>query len=277
MQLALYILIAVLVLGYPAIFALHRKMQGDRRAGRDALTMRYFSAETAYLTVLRRELAHLLMAADLAAFGRAFYAALEWQMEAEGAHDGWRIEALNTLKSRYPRVTDFDVVRGRHAVRYDTSDPARLERIAEAYIDLSRLLMLERYFAGHPGGLTLYDEAEIAAFRRDYALAEDDKFRSAVGEAMKRFGIYNRDRAAGAGMAAYEDDAFRVVPLTGNPNRQVTLDTEYGVALKKTREFAVYSLSVDEDDRRTVAIHRSNGTFSQDFELDGPAGIPATA
>ncbi|MFT3953063.1 MAG: hypothetical protein QM722_01105 [Piscinibacter sp.] len=276
MQYLLYALIIVLVLGYPVLFVVHRMMQDDRRSAQGALTLRYFTAETAYLVVLRRELAHVLMAADMPAFGRAFYAALEWQIEALEATDGWKIEAFNALQARYPRVTDFDVIRGRHAVRYDTADPARLERIAETYVDLSRLMMLDRYFADHASGLRLYDEAEIAAFRREYALFQDDKFRSAVGEAMKRFGIYNRDRAA-ADLPSYEDDAFKVVSLTGNPNRQVTLDTEYGVALKKTREFAVYALSVDEENHRTVAIHRSNGSFSQDFELGDGAIVPATA
>ncbi|QCK87735.1 hypothetical protein E8L99_19235 [Phreatobacter aquaticus] len=269
MQYLLYLVIAALVLGYPLLFLAHRSRQERGQPDRNALASRYFSAETAYLRLLRREIAHILLAADIALFGRAFYAALEWQMEAGESGDGWKIEQFNALKAQYPRAADFDIVRTRHCTRYEKTDRERLDQMAAVYVDLSRLLMLDRYFTNHPKGWMLYDDAEIAAFREEVSLLEEEAFRSAASEAMKRFGIYYRDRASTTDKPAYEDDSYQVISLTGNPNRQVTLDTEYGITFKKSREYAVYSLSQDENDRQVVALHRSNSVFSQDFAI-GP-------
>ena len=216
----------------------------------------------AYMQVVQRETANLLMNTSLDEFDRAYYAVKSWERSV-AKNDKERLQAeMTILCKKYPDLHDFSLIGTRAFIPY-SSDSYRITTIAEHFIDQSKYMILTRLLDGRES--TLFDEEDTKWFERTKRGIIDKRFRAEIDEAMKRF--YIKRPELDFDFKVYEDQLYRVESLTGVEGRAFTPDVEFGIPMKKTDEYAIYSFFVD-DEKTYYNSYRSNASFTEHSVLD---------
>lgn len=213
-----------------------------------------------FLQTLRRELANVMVWRN-----PQRYLQLYRQLNSEvSSLRSWRPEEvrkrLAELASKYPYYSDFDSVATREYVLYaDGVSMLGDDEMEERYRDLVMFAALSSIDdAGWKDAFVhTTDNKELAHLTKYVQRIEDTKLRLRIERAMDDNAMARREDARNL-----NNDCYSIVDL---PH---FAENSYGVHLKRTNEFGIYSFFVFDDGRIHYIYYRSDPTFAQEQELN---------
>lgn len=217
-----------------------------------------------YLFTLRRELANLLIWRDPQRYVK-LHESLSSQLSSIGA---WRIEEINKrleeLCVKYPSYNDFDIISSREYVLYvDSASSLNYDELEARYRDI--VTFWELSLVGTAG----WKEASLRGFiSTDFS----HEFNTAVMEHLSDYVrriedtklIAKIDQAIDAFYSQYfenngvENDTYSVSRIP-----DLSPDNTYGIHVKNTDQFAIYSSFVYDDGKTTKSYYRSDSKFEK--------------
>lgn len=215
-----------------------------------------------YLQTLRRELGNLLIKRDPQRYLKLFQ---ELSVELVTIKF-WRIEEvqkrLSELCEKYPNYNDFDVIGSREYVLYaDGICTLSYDELEARYRDIVTFVELSiasdpvwksAYWRGSVFSFTGEHHQEVIEHLSEYVeRIEDTKLIFLIDQAMEAYYI-QRDEKTGR----LDNDFFSVQPIYKS-----TPDYLYGIHIKRTNEFAIYSNFVFDDGRTSESRFRSDVNF----------------
>ena len=217
-----------------------------------------------FLQTLRRELANILIWRDPQRYLRLYR-----DLHAEATSlTSWRpAEVRNRLKAlyaKYPNYSDFDAIATREYVLYPDgvswNDPEELEvryRDLVIFVALSVIDDPTWKQAASRGFVHKFNEKELEHLSKYVQQIEDTKLRFRIDRAVE---IYygRRDEET----ELLENDFYSIRPL------RHFAENRYGIHLKRTGEFAIYSFFVFDNGKISYSYYRSDPTFEQELRLD---------
>jgi hypothetical protein len=219
-------------------------------------------ANDRYLEVLRRELANVI-ARDNPDKMIALYRKAKAQDREMLKADKPRVQAeLTALTHKYPVYEDFDKVGTKHYVPY-SGKPLWGEEgeLSDVYLDISKFLIVTRIQVGH-SQRTLFPDDDDKSFQRCMQELKDRSFKTALEHAIDSYYLACRvAEQSGAQIHDYEDQKIGVFRLPSHA------DVRYGVHLKRTDEYGVYSFFVHDDGKVSSQYTRSNASFGTEAAL----------
>lgn len=217
-----------------------------------------------YLQSLRRELANFLI------WRRPQeYLQLYKQLLAEAASFGsWRPEEvarrLGELCKKYPNYSDFDAIATREYILYRDGVSWNVDAELESrYRDIVTFVALSAIGdpnwkeAASRGFVHALSNKELAHLTEYVQKIEDTKLQLRIGRAVDAY-YARRNEQTGI----LDNDFYSVRPL------HHFAESRYGIHLKRTNEFAIYSYFMFDDGRTSYSYYRSNSTFEQEEHLD---------
>ncbi len=216
------------------------------------------------LQTLRRELANILIWRN-----PQRYLQLYRQLHSEAATlSSWRPEEvrrrLTELCNKYPNYSDFDAISTREYVLYSDgvswNDDVELEgryRDIVTYIALSVIGDPTWKEAESRGFVHKLSDEELAHLSKYVQRIEDTKLRLRIDQAVEAY-FARRDEHNGL----HDNDFYSVRPL------HHFAENRYGIHLKRTGEFAIYSFFMFDDGRTSYSYYRSDPTFEHELRLD---------
>ena len=217
-----------------------------------------------FLQTLRREIANILVWRDPQRY-LSLYREIRQEIRSL---QSWRLEdvrrRLAKLRKKYPNYSDFDGVATREYVLYadgvSGTEPAGLE---SRYRDLVLFGALSAVAdeawkdVSSKGFVHTTSDEELAYLVKYVRRIEDTKLRLRIERAMDDYALARRDDARNL-----DNDFLRIVDLPG------MAENRYGVHLKRTNEFAIYSFFVFDDGRIHRTFYRSDPTYQKEEPLD---------
>ena len=223
-----------------------------------------------YLFTLRRELANILIGRNPRRYLQLYQ---ELCTELKSL-ESWRIEEIKRrllkLSSEYPFYNDFDIINTREYVLYtDGVSSLTYEELEGRYRDivtfiaLSLIGDLDWKDASSRGWIRLdlthkYSSAEIEHLSEYVGRIEDAKLHLAIDSAME---VYYAN--GGLQKGSFDNNLFTVQHIY-HPSP----DSRYGIHLKNTDEFAIYSLFVHDDGHASYSYYRSDSKFEREEPLN---------
>ena len=223
-----------------------------------------------YLFTLRRELANILIGRNPRRYLQLYQ---ELRTELKSL-ESWHIEEINRhlseLCKKYPSYNDFDILNIREYVLYaDGVSWLSYEELVGRYRDivtfiaLSLIGDLDWKDASSRGWIKLdithkYSSAEIEHLSEYVERIEDTKLQLAIDSAME---VYYAN--GGLQKGSLDNKLFTVQHIY-HPSP----DSRYGIHLKSTDEFAIYSLFVYEDGHASYSYYRSDSKFEREESLN---------
>ena len=217
-----------------------------------------------FLQTLRRELANILIWHNPQRYLQ-LYGQLHSEFQSLGS---WQPEAISKrlaeLCKKYPNYSDFDVIGTREYVLY----PDGVSWTADADLEL-RYRDLVTFVALSVIGDPAWKEAssrgfvhklsgnELAHLTEYVQKIEDTKLRLRIDQAVQAY-YGRRDEQS----AVLDNDFYTVRPLDHFAEHR------FGIHLKRTNEFAIYSFFVFDSGRISYSYYRSDPTFERDEHLD---------
>lgn len=217
-----------------------------------------------YLHTLRRELANILVWRN-----PQRYLELYRQIHTEILSlKSWRAEEISKrlveLSLKYPNYSDFDFVGTREYILYPDGvsmyDNAELEKHYHnswIFVALSVLGDDNWKDAAKRGFVNTTSEEELTHLTRYVQRIEDTKFEYRIQKAIYDYHLARKEFGANLNNGVYE--------IVYMPHFDETL---YGVHLKVTNEYGIYSHFVFDDGRSSQSCYRSNSTFELEQPLD---------
>ncbi len=217
-----------------------------------------------FLQTLRRELANILIWRD-----PQRYLQLYRQLHSEVASLGsWRPEEvrkrLAELCRKFPNYSDFDAIATREYVLYPDgvswNDDAELEtryRDIVIFVALSVIGDPTWNEAASRGFVHKFSDEELEHLSKYVQRIGDTKLRLRIDKAVEAY-YSRRDEQTGL----LDNDFYSVQPL------HHFAENRYGIQIKRTGEFAIYSFFVFDDGRTSYSYYRSDPTFQQEQRLD---------
>ncbi|SFO17649.1 hypothetical protein SAMN05216330_10291 [Bradyrhizobium sp. Ghvi] len=219
-------------------------------------------ANDRYLEVLQRELANII-ARDNPDRMIALYRKAQAQEREMLKADKARVQAeLAALTHKYPVYEDFDKIGTKHFVPY-SGEPLWGEEgeLSDAYLDISKFLILGRIQDGR-SYRPVFPEDDEKSFRRCMQELKDQTFRASLNDAVDKYYLARRvAEQSDSQMHDYEDQQIGVFHLPSYA------DVRYGIHLKKTDEYGVYSFFVHDDGKISSRYARSDATFQNEIGL----------
>jgi hypothetical protein len=217
-------------------------------------------ANDRYLEVLRRELANIV-AGDPNKMIKLYRKAKAQEREMSGANKS-RVQAeLAALTHKYPAYEDFDKIATKHFVPYGAETRGEAEdELQENYLDISKFLSLTRRQDGTERPVFPDDDDKI--LQRCMQELKDRKFRKSLEDAIEKHHVARQvAEECGSQTRNYEDRYIGVFRL------QSYADVRYGIHLKQTNEYGVYSFFVHDDGKISTNYSRSDPSFGNEKAL----------
>lgn len=217
-----------------------------------------------YLQTLRRELANILIWRNPQRYLQSYR-----QLHSEMASlSSWRPEEvrkrLAELCKKYPNYSDFDAVGTREYVLYPDgvswNDDAELEgRYQDIVTFVALSVIADRTWkeAVSRGFVHTTSDKELTHLSEYVQRIEDTKLRLRIEQAVD---AYNARRDEQSGIL--DNDFYSIRPL------RHFAENRYGIYLKRTNEFAIYSFFMFDDGRTHYSYYRSDPTFEQEGHLE---------
>lgn len=224
----------------------------------DQLEQRICVARTCYLETLQRELANVILSANLEAFEVAFYFMRDWEHEIGKSGRDRRLGEYKLLLEKFPRLEDFDLIGTKHFILYDDRPSWRVDQLVERYKEVSKFLIVDENRLPYPKAAR-YNEREIEIFGKAIKIYRDLRLKEAIEIGMRRYYLWRKDRDADGNV--YEDNEYGVVLLSELKARGFTPGLEWGVFCKKLKEYGLYT-HFGHDGEDDYRYFRSNSTFS---------------
>lgn len=212
-----------------------------------------------YLQTLRRELANILIWRDP---GR--YLQLYKQLHTEVTSlASWQPEEvrkrLEELWERYPNFSDFDVLGTREYVLYaegvsSVNDDELEARYKDLVIFASLSTIAVKAWKDAKYFVHTTSEQELAHLSKYVGRIEDTKLRLRLERAMECRTSHSYE--------AFENDFYSIRYL------HHFAEDRYGIHLKYTNEFGIYSSYVFDDGRVSHRFYRSDSAFQLEQSLD---------
>jgi hypothetical protein len=215
-----------------------------------------------FLQTLRREIANILAWRDPQRY-LSLYREIHQEIRSLRS---WRLEEVRErlagLCKRYPNYNDFDGVATREYVLYadgvSWTENADLER---RYRDLVLFAALSTVAdeAWKDASMFIHttSDEELTHLVNYVQQIEDTKLQLRIERAMDDNALARGDDARNL-----DNDFYRIVDL---PH---VAENRYGIHLKRTNEFAIYSFFVFDDGRISYSFYRSEPTFQKEEPLD---------
>ncbi len=216
-----------------------------------------------YLFTLRRELANLLIWRDSQRYVKLYQ---ELCLEFK-SFKSWRLDEINKrlseLSKEYEFYNDFDIIGSKEYVLY-SDNWHNYEELEARYRDIATFVALSlvanaswidaRY------QIDFDFTKELEPDERNHLLEygdriEDTKLIMRIGQAMDAFRTMNES-------GLLENDFFTIRPL-----RSPTPDIRYSIHIKRTDEFAIYSVFYYDEGGSREEYYRSDSTFEKDIYL----------
>ncbi|WP_334367281.1 hypothetical protein [Bradyrhizobium sp. AZCC 1578] len=220
------------------------------------------NANDRYLEVLQRELANVI-SRDNPDRMIALYRKAKAQERELLKADKARIQAdLTALTHKYPVYEDFDKIGTKHFVPY-SGEPVWGEEgeLSDAYLDISKFLILARIQDGGSPRPVFPDHDE-KSFQRCMQELKDRTFTASLRSAVDIYYLARRvAEQSGSQVHDYEDQQIGVFRLSSHA------DVRYGIHLKQTNEYGIYSFFVHDDGRTSSRYTRSDQSFENEKPL----------
>lgn len=224
-----------------------------------------------YLFTLRRELANILIWRD-----PQRYVKLYQELCSEfNSFKSWRLEEINKrlseLTKEYPFYKDFDTIGSKEYVLYpDAVSWNSYEKLESNYRDIATFVALS---------LISNTSWQDAKFQIDFNFTdeyvpdklehlleyveriEDTKLKMRIDQAMDSYRNMNES-------GLLESDFLTVRPL-----RSPTPDNRYSIHIKRTDEFAIYSVFYYDEGGSHEEYYRSDSTFEKEQLLHPNASV----
>lgn len=212
-----------------------------------------------YLFTLRRELANLLIWRDPRRYLQLFQ---ELSSEFK-SFESWRTQEINKrlleLSKKYPHYDDFDILGSKEYVLYaDAVSWNNYEQLEAHYRGIATFVALSligdlnwKDAMRHRIKLDFQDGSEHLL---DYVeQIKDTKLIVRIDQAMDAYFLHVGNQAP------LDNKSFAVQPIYRS-----TPDFKYGIHLKGTNEFAIFSTFVFDDGRSTHSHYRSDSIFEKE-------------
>jgi hypothetical protein len=228
----------------------------------DRKTSAAYEANDRYLEVLRREIANLISRNDPEKMIELYRRGKAQEREMSGANKSRLHAELTSLTQKYPAYEDFDKIATKHFVPYSAEKPHWVpeDELPETYLDISKFLGLTRKRDGvqHP----VFPDDDDRVLQRCMQELIDRKFRKSLEAAIDKYYVARQVREeCGSEMRNYEDRYIGVFRL------QSHADVRYGIHLKDTNEYGVYSFFVHDDSKTSTNYSRSDASFGNERAL----------
>jgi hypothetical protein len=217
-----------------------------------------------FLQTLRRELANILVWRN-----PQRYLSLYRQLHVEAKSlASWRVEEVRTriseLCKKYPNYSDFDAVATREYVLYPDGvsmlDDAEIEeRYRDLILFVALSVLADESWKDAAAKMFVHttSDKELAHLTEYVHRIEDTKLKLRIEQAMDHNAWARRDDARNL-----DNDFYAIIDL---PH---FAENRYGVHLKRTNEFGIYSFFVFDDGRISYSFYRSDPTFQQERPLN---------
>jgi hypothetical protein len=219
-------------------------------------------ANERYLEILQRELANVI-ARDNPDEMIALYRKARAQEREMLKADKARVQAeLTALTHKYPVYEDFDKIGTKHYVPY-SAEPlwGSEDDLSDAYLDISKFLIVTRIQDGQ-SYKTIFPDDDDKSFQRCMQELKDGTFKAALESAVDSYYLACRvAEQSGSQIHHYEDRKIGVFRLPSYA------DVRYGIHLKQTDEYGVYSFFVHDDGKVSSRYARSDATFENETGL----------
>jgi hypothetical protein len=202
----------------------------------------------------------VILSRDLEAFEKAFYFVHSWEDEIRASEKDWQIAEYGLILQKYLNNDDFDIIGTRHFVMYDES-ALDIDKLIETYQDISKLLIIERFYDAYMAKFKIYDDSELKSFENTIQRAKDRRLRNSLENAITRYYIWSRDRNVGI-TDNYKDKEYDIFRLLNNPNG-FTPEKQYCFVWKSRDEYGLYSFFVDDNGKVYESYDRSDSLFSK--------------
>lgn len=217
-----------------------------------------------FLQTLRRELANIMVWRNPQRYLQ-FYRQLNSEISSLRS---WRPEEIRKrlaeLASQYPNYSDFDAIGTREYVLYadglsmlDDDEVEKRYRDIVMFAALSSLADANWMDAASKRFVHTTDEKELAHLTEYVQRIEDTKLRIRIERAMDDSAMARNGDARNLNNYFYS-----IIDL---PH---IVENRYGVHLKRTNEFGIYSFFVFDDGRTSYCFYRSDPTFTQEHPLN---------
>ena len=219
-------------------------------------------ANDRYLEVLRRELANVISRESPDKLIALYRKAKAQEREMQKA-DKARVDAeLSALTHKYPMYEDFDKIGTKHFVPYSGDALwGEQDELSDAYLDISKFMALTRILEGR-SGRPIFPDDDDDIFKRSMQELKDQTFKTALKSAVDRYYLARRmAEAAGSDLGNYEDQQIAVRHLPSYA------DIKYGIHLKQTDEYGIYSFFVHDDGKISNFYSRSDQSFGSETAL----------
>jgi hypothetical protein len=222
-----------------------------------------------YLFTLRRELANILIWRDSNRYVKLYQGlCLEFK-----SIESWRIEEINKrvleLSGKYPNYIDFDIIGSKEYVLY-SDNWHNYEELEDRYRDIATFIALS--LIGNSSWIDARYQIDFA-FTDEFVpnklehlleyvdRIEDTKLIMRIVQAMEAY--YSMQKSS-----LLDNDYFAVQPIYRS-----TPDHLYSIHLKRTNEFAIYSVFVFDSGDTSKSYYRSDSTFENEKLLHANSAL----
>jgi hypothetical protein len=220
-----------------------------------------------YLQTLRRELANILIWRDPGGY-LELYKTLHTETKSFAS---WRPDAIKArlaeLYSKYPNYSDFDLIATREFVLYPRDNASSLETsdIQDRYKDIIQfetlsLIGVEGWKAAGNFVVHITDDKELAYLHEYVLKVRDTQFKIRLAQAVDFATLISANSESAS--CELDNDFYLVRRLPS------LADVRYGIHIKSTNEFGIYSFFVFDDGRIHNSYYRSDPLFQLEQPLD---------
>lgn len=251
-----------------SVFALAAGVWVGTKASASATRSALGRAETSqahdrhnYLSVLRRELANLLIWRDPDRYLRLYELVhAQLQSNSESRLDMLR-SRLSGLCEKYPHYSDFDALGTRDYVLYlDAADMLNIEDLERRYQDIVTFIALSIVTDKEWQFFHATSDKELVHLRSYVQRIKDTLLRARLEQA-----IHERYIGARAENADF-DSAFETAEYSVRHVHHFA-ETRFGIYVKKTNDFGIYGIFYADDGRKFEKYYRSDPTFEKEQRL----------
>jgi hypothetical protein len=217
------------------------------------------SDQNLLMRTFRRELANWLFRADPDRYRTLYERARATEAEIMAADRATRHALLTRIATDMPFIADFDFMGSREFVTYaDALSIYSRDEIEEKYLDIVRWQSLQ--IAGDPAWKYAdkpTSESDLAYLPEYTKRLKDSRFKKRLEETMRLYWFSRRGEAG----HELDNDLFSVKHVYH------LVESRYGIHLKDTNEFGLFSAFYDRD-RDFESYYRSSADFTEEKWLE---------
>lgn len=218
------------------------------------------SDRASFLFTVSRELANILIWENPDDFLNLYK-----QLHVENSKYGsWKPEAVqelyDSISAKYPQYQDFDVLGVRRYVLYPGASMMTKEELAEHFSDITRFIGVLRVTDEHWSNFHATTADELNHLTKYVQKIKDTKFHLRIQRAVEDFYLWRRDRDEPS--VGFDTPKYSVKDVWH------FAENRYGIHLKETNEYGLYSFFVFDDGRISHTYCRSDPSFLQERRLD---------